>query len=103
VLSVLLRFTDSDYPFGKSNFAAHQHDEKVYETITYLFTHLIEHAGKTGDYEKLALHYTLSAGLKFMPKTMDTLIKIAGQTSFIQICKKKSILFSHNLVKISML
>ena len=49
----------------------------MYETITYLFTHLIEHAGNTGDYEKLALHYTLSAGVKFMPKTMDTLIKIA--------------------------
>jgi hypothetical protein len=48
----------------------------VYETITYLFTHLTEHAGKKGDYEKLALHYTLSAGLKFIPKTMDILIKI---------------------------
>ena len=37
---------------------------------------MTEHAGKKGDYEKLALHYTLSAGLKFIPKTMDILIKI---------------------------
>ena len=66
--------TSSSSP--KVTCTVHHHDEKVYETITYLFTNLTEHAGKKGDYEKLALHYTLSAGLKFIPKTMDILIKI---------------------------